>query len=830
MQRAIETIHFQSSNHVRFGLSAAALVMAWGAPASAQVASETSPVAASTATDQAAGPVAAAPDQAAPEALKSSDRVIVTARRVAEDLQNVPIAVSVMDEEFLKDTGSSTAGSLAKLVPSLQFYSTNPRNSALNIRGLGAPFGLTNDGIEQGVGLYVDGVYFARPAAATLDFLDVERLEVLRGPQGTLYGKNTTAGAINVTTKAPSFTPETEVELSFGNIGFEQAKITTTGPITSTLAGRLSFSGTQRDGVIHDVRTGQNINDLNNLGVRGQLLWTPTDDIRITFAGDYTRQRPNGYASIFAGVAPTLRPLNRQYAAQAAFFNYAPPSTNAFDRLSDLDTPHRSYQDLGGASINVDWKLGNGTLTSITAWRYWLWDPSNDRDFLGLPITTLSQNPSKQFQWSQEVRYAGEINESLNFVVGVFAFDQVVKTFGRQEQGSAAWRFLLNPNAQAQTPGLLDGYGQRTDIGIDHKSAAVFGQLDWKVTDKLHITPGLRFNYDDKDGHYIATTYGGLQTTNAALIALQQSVLAPQNYAASNDDTNVSGQLTVSYALTDDINAYATYATAFKTFGLNNNGLPLDANNQPALSAVTVKPEDEKNIEIGLKTRPLPGVTANIAAFRTDIDDFQANVVNGQVGVLRGYLANAKKARVQGVEFDTAANLGENLSLYFNGAWTDGEYVSFPDAPPPLQLSGGSVSLGNDQQGHPLPVGVYDASHTRLPGLSKYAASLGGEYTLPGQRLLGRDGEYFVGFDASYRSNFSSSAIESPYLDIKGYTLVNARVGFRGDNGWDVFFWGKNLFDKDYFEILSAGGSSSGYYAGLPGDPRTYGITLRGKF
>ncbi|HVY89556.1 MAG TPA: TonB-dependent receptor [Hyphomonadaceae bacterium] len=815
MARTSETIHYKSSNHVRVGLSAAALAIAWGAPAFAQVTPDTAPAGVETAANQLSGPDAAAPDQAAPDLAKSTDHVIVTARRVAEDVQNVPIAVSVLDEDFIKNTGAFNPGQLGKLVPSLQFYSTNPRNSALNIRGLGAPFGLTNDGIEQGVGLYIDGVYYARPASATLDFIDIEQVEVLRGPQGTLYGKNTTAGAINVTTKAPSFTPETEVELSFGNIGFEQAKITTTGAITPTLAGRLSFSGTQRDGVLHDVNTGQDVNDLNNLGVRGQLLWTPTDDIRVTFSGDYTRQRPKGYESIFAGVAPTQRPLNRQYAAQAAFFNYTPPSTNAFDRLTDLD-PHRSYQDLGGASINVDWKLGNGTLTSITAWRYWLWDPTNDRDFLGLPITTVSQNPSKQFQWSQELRYAGELGDNVNYVVGAYAFDQVVKTFGRQEQGPAAWRFLLNPNAQAQTPGLLDGYGQRTDIGIEHKSAALFANVDWKVTDKLHIVPGLRLNYDKKDGHYIATTYGGLQTTNAALIALQQSVLAPQNYAAKDDDTNVSGQLTVSYELADNINAYATYATAFKTFGLNNNGLPLDANNQPALSAATVKPEDEKNFEIGLKTRPLPGVTANIAAFRTDIDDFQANVVNGQVGVIRGYLANAKKARVQGVEFDTSAAIGD-FTAYFNGAWTDGEYVSFPDAPPPLELSGGSIQ-------------VYDASHTRLPGLSKYATSLGGEYVFPGQRLLGRDGEFFVGADANYRSNFSSSAIESPYLDIKGYTLVNARVGFRGDNGWDVFLWGKNLFDKDYFEVLSAGGSSSGYYAGLPGDPRTYGVTLRGKF
>ena len=822
MTKRFDTDVDKSSNHIRYGVSLAALVL-MAAPAFAQ--EQAAPVATDTVQ---AGPNSEE-QQVPPKALASGDRVVVTARRVEEDVQDVPIAVAVIGGDFLGDTGAFNPGKLRELVPSLQFYSTNPRNSAINIRGLGAPFGLTNDGIEQGVGLYIDGVYYARPASATLDFIDVEQVEVLRGPQGTLYGKNTTAGAINVTTKQPSFTPETEIELSYGNLGFVQTKATTTGPITDTLAGRLSFTGTQRDGVLTDVNTGDDLNDQNNLGVRGQLLWNASDTIRVTLSGDVTRQRPEGYASIFAGVVPTLRPANRQYAAQAAFFNYAPPSTNPFDRLSDLDTPHRSYQDLGGASLSIDWDVGPGTLTSISAWRYWLWDPSNDRDFLGLPITTISQNPSKQYQWSQEIRYAAELSDTLDFVLGAYWFNQVVKTYGQQEQGSAAWRFLLNPNAAAATPGLLDGYGQRTNIGLDHTSAALFGQLNWKVTDRLTITPGLRFNYDDKSGFYNATIYGGLQTADPALIALQRSVLAPQNYAAADDDTNVSGQLTISYALADNINAYATYATAFKTFGINNNGLPLDASNNVAVQLATVKPEDEKNIEIGIKTQPLPGVTFNVAAFQTDIKNFQANVVNGQAGVIRGYLANAEKVVVKGVEIDSSARFGDNFSGYLNLAWTDGKYESFNGAPPPLELSGGSVSLGNDQQGNPLPIGAYDASGTKLPGLSEWAGSIGGEYHTPGA-LLGRQGEYFAAVDVSYRSEFSSSPVESQYLNIDGYSLVNGRVGFRGDSGWDFFVWGKNLLDEEYFEILSPGGSSSGYYAGLPGDPRTYGVTLRGNF
>ncbi len=160
---------------------------------------------------------------------------------------------------------------MKELLPTVQFYSTNPRNSAINIRGLGAPFGLTNDGIEPGVGLYIDGVFYARPASATLDFLDVERIEVLRGPQGTLFGKNTTAGAINVTTRKPSFQQGTDFELSYGNLGFIQAKGSITGPIGKKSAARLSFSGTQRDGTLLNTVTNNDVNDLSNLGCPGTV-------------------------------------------------------------------------------------------------------------------------------------------------------------------------------------------------------------------------------------------------------------------------------------------------------------------------------------------------------------------------------------------------------------------------------------------------------------------------------------------------------------------------------------------------------------------------------
>jgi iron complex outermembrane receptor protein len=309
--------------------------------------------------------------------------------------------------------------------------------------------------------------------------------------------------------------------------------------------------------------------------------------------------------------------------------------------------------------------------------------------------------------------------------------------------------------------------------------------------------------------------YGGLQTTDPALIALKESVLAPQKYKADVDDDNLSGQITLSYKVAENVNAYATYATGYKSVGLNTGGVPADASNQPVLSAATVKPEDVHNYEIGIKTALFRGATANISGFDTEVKDFQAQVTNGSVGVIRGYLANAPKVRVRGAEFD--GNLKVNNNLSFNGAaaYTVGKYVSFPDAPPPLEATGGPSFV--------------DISGSLLPGISKWAVALSSEVTHSGT-VLGRTGTVFAAADASYRSSFSSSATYSQYLIVSGYPLFNARIGFRATEGWSVFLWSRNLLDKNYYELLSAVPGNSGLIVGQPGDPRTFGLTLRHTF
>ena len=781
------------------------------------------PAAAETAAD-ADDASAAADSTAAADQGHSGNDIIVTARRRAETAQEVPIAISVVGGDQIDNTGSFNVGRLQQLAPALQFYSSNPRNSAVNIRGLGAPFGLTNDGIEQGVGIYVDDVYYARVASATFDFLDVAQIEVLRGPQGTLYGKNTTAGAINITTNQPTFDFEGKAELSVGNLDFKQAKAAISGPLSDTLAARIAVSATSRRGTLYNVATDRWVQGQDNIGLRGQLLWRPTDTLDVTLTGDWNRQDAICCGSVFVRTGATQRPLNRQFAALAAAQGYAPPSTNPYDRLTDLDADLNAGNEIGGVALRVKWDIGPGTLTSISAWRYWDWRPENDRDFTGLPIVTKSQNPSQQNQYTQELRY-NHSGDRFDFVLGGFAFYQRIDTQGTEQHGAASSRWTINPsNPLSNDPSVLDGLTALNTQYLKNSSVALFGQLSWKPTDSLTVQPGVRINYDRKDGYYQRLVYAGDGSAVTAdltdpVSAARLAVFAPQAYAPSFSDWNFSYDLTASWKPAPGVLLYATYAKTFKSGGINQNGVPRDEQGNPLLAAATIKPESVHHYEAGAKAEFWERrATLNLSIFRTDIGNYQANVNNGQFGVLRGYLANAGKVRTQGVEADISIRPSERFRAYANGAYTDAKYVRFVDAPCPPELAGGSASPPN-----------CDISGQRLPGVSKWAFSYGAEANAPA-RLLGQAGQFYAGYDGSYRSDYSSNATPSAYTWIDGYALSNLRAGFRTEAGLDLSLWVRNLFDKHYLDQLFVGPGNTGLITGLPGDPRSWGGTIRARF
>ena len=769
-----------------------------------------------------------------------SGAIVVTARRRSETAQNVPLAISVVGGEHIDSTGSFNVGRLQQLTPTLQFYSSNPRNTAVNIRGLGVPFGLTNDGIEQGVGIYIDDVYNARVASATFDFLDVKQIEVLRGPQGTLYGKNTTAGAINITTNQPTFDFEGKAEVSVGNYNFVQAKAAVSGPLTDTLAARFAVSSTNRQGTIYNVKTNQYIQSQDNLGMRGQLLFKPSDTFSITLAGDYSEQDATCCGSVYVRTGLTQRAPNRQFAALAAAQNYTVPSTNPFDRVTDLDSPLQAGNKIGGASIKVKWDVGPGTLTSVTAWRFWDWKPQNDRDFTGLPIVSKSQNPSQQDQYTQELRY-NYSGDRLDFVLGAFGFYQRIDTQGTEQHGSASTMWNLAPSNSLYSKNVLNGLTARNSQYLKNTSVAVYGQASYKLTPELTLQPGLRVNYDKKDGFYqrrvfdIAGNEILLSSPSSAIKTAQFGIFTPQEIAPKFSDWNFSYDFTASYKAAEGILFYATYAKTFKSGGINQNGVPTDTSNNPILASATVKPESVRHYEAGIKTefRDLNAIL-NLAVFRTDIKDYQANVNNGQFGVLRGYLANAGAVRSQGVEADFSVRPSERFNTYVNAAYTDATYRKFIDAPCPPELSGGTVATGAQVPGAAgvpgsLSPANCDISGQRLPGVSEWSVSWGFEANAPVD-LFKQDGFVYLGYDGSYRSSFSSNPSPSAYTQVPGYSLSNFRLGFRTDSGFDIYGFVRNAFDQDYFEQLFVGPGNTGLIAGLPGDPRTWGFTVRTAF
>ncbi len=760
--------------------------------------------------------VAAVGDEAEPGE-STVDTLVVTARRREESAQDVPIALQVTSGVKLEEAGVNTITQLTQLVPTLQVLSPNGRNTALTIRGLGASYGLANDGLEQGVGIYVDGVYNSRPGSALSDFIDVERVEVLRGPQGTLFGKNTTAGALNIVTRdADTQEFEAQVEGSFGSYNYRQLKGSITAPIIKdVLAVRLSAVATYRDGDIYNVIQKQDQNARESETLRGQIYWQATDKLLLRFAADYTSQQPECCTQLFWKYGPTLKPANQQYPALAAGKGYAPPSTNIHDRKADVDSLIQADQWLSGLALTGDYDFDFATLTVIAAHREWDWEPRNDRDYTALDVTRQSANPSHQKQDSLEIRLGSNGSNTVDWTAGLYYFDQNITTAGVTEYGADATYWLLP--GTVTPPALLDGYAVFNNSSIDTTSYAAFGQLTWNITDKFRVTPGIRYTNEEKDGEYVATVSGGLVTADTTLINRRLGIARPQAYAASTSDGSWSGQIAVSYDISEDVHLYGTWSQGFKSGGINMSGIPNTAAGTPSLVSAVVKPEDVTTYEIGLKTQLFDNlVVLNAAVFATEVENFQANVVDTGPGALRGYLANAEKVTLNGFEVDANTRSIGGFTFYANLAYTDAKYDSFANGPCPLERIGTATA-------------ACDLSGKELPGVSKWAGAFGGEYR---QALtLGKfAGEGYLGADANFRSDYYADAAVSKYARLPAYQLVNLRAGFKSDSGWEAFVLVRNAFDEEYIQNITIVSGNSGLIVGTPGEDRTVSLTLRARY
>jgi iron complex outermembrane receptor protein len=755
----------------------------------------------------------------------SDSEILVTARRRDESSQDVPIALSVISGAALEAKAAFQLNQIYQEVPSLTVSSRNPRNASINIRGLGANTATSANGLDQGVGFYVDDVYYARTGQASFDLVDIERVEVLRGPQGTLFGRNTTAGAISVTTRKPSFDPSGSLELSGGNLNYFQARGSITGPLTDKLAYRLTGYVNRRGGFIEDTFQDRKVHNFRNFTVRGQLLYKPSEDLSIRVIGDYSEQKQTccvglaiGYITQYDNGAPVLQ----TFGPRVAQFGYTPLAADRKKFITDADGIGSLKMKSGGASINVQLNLGGATLTSITSARMWTWSPQLDGDDIALSIQTKANNNDKQRQFSQEFRIASSGDGPLSYVAGLYGFHQRHRNWLEVEYGRDAGEYFNAPGTRGlsalQRRQVLEGVFYRGDSLYEAQSYAAFGQVSWKIAPELELTGGLRFTHERKQADFVQRRGGGIADSllNADQLALRIArAPAVAYYKLSESWDNLSGLATLSYKVAPDVLVYATYSRGSKSGGINATSLPVDALGNTLFDLAVVAPEKVNNYEIGLKSQFLGGkLTVNLAAFRMDIDDYQS-IINDTISVpTRSYIGSVGKVRSQGIELDVKARPVEGLNLYAGGMYNPAKYASYPDAQCPFE----ALAPGQPR--------VCDLSGQRLPGAPRYSFSAGGDLTVPASDRL----DAVFGADYAYRSFYYSSYNNSRYSIVDGFGLLNLRAGVRTSDGkWEATLWGRNVLDKVYFHQTGAD-STGGRVFGRPADPRTYGITARHQF
>ncbi|MGH6696860.1 TonB-dependent receptor [Sphingopyxis sp.] len=592
---------FSPDHRLKFLLGAALLL-----PAAPAFAAETTADDTGTAAEEEGESAAVT---AASAASYDGAEIIVSARRRDESAQDVPIALSVVGAAQLEATGNYTLTQIQQIVPSLQVFSFNPRNTNINIRGLGSNVALTNDGLENGVGFYVDNVYFGRVGQSQFDLVDLQQIEVLRGPQGTLFGKNTTSGAINITSRKPSFDPEFSGEASVGDYGYYQLRGSASGAlIDDLLAVRISGSVTERRGFLYNDTQNERAQDYSNWSVRGQLLFTPTPDLEVRIIGDFARQKQNHVLNIFAdyfGTYDNGAAIPNSFAERAARFpGYSFPTIDPFARRGEADSHYQSNMDGYGVSGQVDWDIGAAKLTSISAYRWWDWNPANDGDSTSLPVIVKAQQANRQRQFSQELRLASDTDGPIDYVVGAYYFWQVIRGKGASAYGPAAalWnRPATSPIPLAAWEAALNGFEANSTSDPRTKSYALFGQLDWKFTDRLTLTAGLRYTHETKSGSFTQFHVAGTDlSTLPAGLAAQAAALRAQfnpvtNYSTGFKDNSISGLATLSWQFSDDALAYATWSRGNKSGGLNLTNLPAGIDPD-------VAPEKVDSYELGIKS------------------------------------------------------------------------------------------------------------------------------------------------------------------------------------------------------------------------------------
>ncbi|MFV3333182.1 TonB-dependent receptor [Pseudomonas sp. NY15437] len=749
-------------------------------------------------SSDASNPVSAAPAKAD----ATLGKVTVTARRREEDSQKVPTPITVVGGETLETQRVYKVQDLQQILPSVNVAFIHARQSSIAVRGIGN--NPASDGLEGSAGVYLDNVYLGRPGMAVFDLLDIEQLELLRGPQGTLFGKNTTAGVLNITTRAPTFTPERSVEVSGGQDGYFQGKGTVSGALTDTLAGRVSAYRTRDDGYIKNIHDDNYLNGGERQGIRGQLLFKPNEDFDLRWINDYNEEDSSNGSMVVYGAAD-------RFWQRAAAVGASPIRDPDRHKVNINSRQHVSVHQ-GGSSVEANWNLNGGyKLTSISAYRYWHFTPANDEQLNVSAINNTGVEVHDR-QFSQEIRLASPTGGFFDYVLGAYAFNQNLgnKTF--TDYGPLADRYLLGTNLNA-----LNNTYSKANGKINTDSFALFAQGTWHLTDKLDFTAGLRGTYEEKDAKVERfSPVGGAPVTGVGAVVRRNQLGAYDSGDLSLYSFAPSALLSLSYQFTDDLLGYASLSHGEKSGGVN---LAVASAPTAGADSLLVGPERANDAELGIKTTLFDNrLQLNTNIFWTGIHGYQATTLYQPPGStqLVSVLSNAGSVRSRGLEFEATALPIRGLTLNFNGSYNDVTYLSFKDAPCPAEVST-----------QPNAPATCDLTGQRVVGASKWIANLNGEYAW---NLDDGIRPYVTG-SYSYRSEAEGTLDNSDLSKIDGYGLANFSVGLRkdiGDGQLDASVWLKNAFDKDYY--LAAFASINGSYTASVGQPRTLGASVRYDF
>jgi outer membrane receptor protein involved in Fe transport len=716
------------------------------------------------------------------------EEVIVTSQKRAENIRDVPISVSALDGEALKTNNIANMNDLSLYTPNVKFQVT-PNSTFINIRGLGTG---ENRGFEQSVGLVIDGVYYGRGDFMLGGTLDMSRIEVLRGPQGTLFGKNTIAGALNIATGQPENEFHGDVDAMTGDFNHQRYRGAITGPLTDTLSWRLAFQDETRDGYIFNTAVDEFHANLDNQMARAKLLWEPTDNFSATLGFDVNEvsQRGDGYQ------------ISHVVGDHLEVYQSADPEAEAdgnnFQASTD-DERSGGTREISGQTLNLSWDIGDYNLTAITGLADMDVRQDVDADFSAHRFLFLGYLDTYE-QFSQELRLTSPPGD-IEYVAGLYYFRSRFKVNTSIESYADGAPIFLGPafGAPAAASGILSGplggiVGTLTGPIIDDASRksfdqtatawAGFGQATWYVTDRWSLIGGLRYGKETKDVDMKLTF------DNTGLLYSQILGEAPYDVQDSRTETDFSPKFSTKFDFNDDINVYATYAEGFKSGGFNAQA-PTDEN-------IQFEPEEATTYELGSKMRLLDGaMTLNIGLFSTDFNNLQVTIFNGTQFIV----GNAATARTQGFEFDGMWLPFENAMMTFSGGFTDATYVSYPDGP---CWADGDGEAGPNPRERSEPIEstpdptdsqcFQDLSGEPLTRAPKWNGSLGFDYGFSVPNLSWR---LITGLNFLYQSETFLNLDNDP-LDLQeATTQINAKIGVAGrDEDWFFTIHGRNLTDE----------------------------------